>query len=179
MNKKTGMIKKTHTSAAYAPANLGVVCVFAVVLMASFAVSFGALSRGAHFASNSASDVFRMRDGFQMPRIHTAADSTEVVKLQTFWNETAKQFIRNAVGRTPVTLIVPDFCISAFVDKCKPEPASSVWFGGNLVEETLPDATLGSSHVTPFKSHWFGLRGGWNRSVALLNYTGGSIESLG
>lgn len=115
--------------------------------------------------SNSAPQIFATSDRLQMGWIDATSHAAEMIEVQTFWNWTNKNLVRDAMGRSQairslgfVSDIKSAVSISVSVRSCE-QPASGIRIRRNVPHEAVNQgyASIAFSHVTPFKSHRSGL----------------------
>jgi hypothetical protein len=97
---------------------------------------------------------------FEVRRIDAAADSAQMVNLQSFRDRTDQQFVAESVGFESAgtqVLSIEESSVAADVESARPEPASGGRFRRYALPELLFSVTLGSSHSILLKSFWSGL----------------------
>jgi len=121
--------------------------VFRRVCVALWAMGFGGLVTSAQ----STSSIFETRNRLQVARVYAAANTAQVINLESRRDRAYEQFIAHAMSKM---LDSGNFnlSVSPVIATANPEPTSSVRLGDaalkNSVKQRL-DGKLIDSHVTP------------------------------
>ena len=153
MKLKPLFIERPTARTTAARSVLCAVGVLFVVLVATLAMSFGSFTVAANESAYSASNVDQMRHGFQVLRVYAATEAAQMVYVEAFWERPNEQFVGGSVGECDSAESKGG--VTSFVAFSKPEPATGIRLGRDLLEETF---YAGFGHVILLRSHRSGLR---------------------
>lgn len=86
--------------------------------------------------SVSTSDILLLRDGFQMPRIDTASNATEVIYLEILGNRPNQTFVHQTVCVPERSISTSDLyqSVTLIAQQSRPQPTSTVrlWYAKTM-----------------------------------------------